>query len=86
MLIWEGKLVNETRSKNTQVLRMIGNRDRTGAKMVSEPRSLIAQYARTEMRKSSFAYRVMEPWNSLPTASKNARDSKAIRRMSKKAN
>jgi hypothetical protein len=77
------KMVNETRSKNTQVLRMIGNRDRAGTKIVSEPRSLIAQYARTEMRKSSFVYRVMEPWNSLPTALKNARDSKAIRRMSK---
>ncbi len=68
-----------------QLIELIGNRDRAGTRMASEPKNLVAQYARTKMRKSSFANRVTEPWNSLPAALKNARDSKAFRRMRKKA-
>lgn len=79
------KMVNDERFKGTRVLELIGNRDRAGTRMASEPKNLVAQYARTEMRKSSFANRVTEPWNSLPAELKNARDSKAFRRMRKKA-
>jgi hypothetical protein len=79
--------VNDERFKDTRVLELIGNHDRAGTRMASEPKNLVAQYARTEMRKSSFAKknRVTEPWNSLLAALKNARDSKAFRRMRKKA-
>jgi hypothetical protein len=80
-------MVNDERFKGTRVLELIGNHDRAGHRMASERKNLVAQYARTEMRKSSFANRVTEPWNSLPvpTKLKNARDSKAFRRMRKKA-
>jgi CheY-specific phosphatase CheX len=61
-------MVNEARFKDTRVLELIGNCDRAGTRMASEPKNLVAQNARTEMRKSSFANQVTEPWNSLPTA------------------
>jgi hypothetical protein len=43
-------------------------------------------YARTELRKASFAIRVTEPWNTLPTEQKNATDSKAFQSMRKRYN
>ncbi len=35
-------------------------------RIASEPRNLVAQYARTDVRKASFAFRVTKPWNRLP--------------------
>ncbi len=52
----------------------------------SEPKNLITQYARTELWKASFAIRVTEPWNTLPTELINADDGKAFQRMRKRYN
>jgi hypothetical protein len=79
-------MVNEARFKNTQVLKMVRNCDRERTRTASEPRALVAQFARTGMGHFSFMIQVTEPWNSLPTKLKNAKDSKAFRRMRKKTN
>jgi hypothetical protein len=52
-------------------------------RMAAEPRNLVTQYSRTELRRASFAIRVTEQWDSLPTEQKNAKDSKAFRKMRK---
>jgi hypothetical protein len=50
--------------------------------LLPEPRNLVAQYARTDVRKVSFAVRVMEPWNRLPTKHKNE-GNQALKRIRK---
>ncbi len=77
------KMISEERFQNNMVLRTVGENIRAATRMASEPKNLITQYARIELRKASFAIRVTEPWNTLPTELKNADDSKALQRMRK---
>jgi hypothetical protein len=51
---------------------MVGTNESMATRFASEPRNQVAQYAGTDVRKASFAVRVMEPWNRLPTKHKNA--------------
>jgi hypothetical protein len=80
------KMISEERFQNNMVLRTVGENTRAATRMASEPKNLITQYARTELRKASFAIRVTEPWNTLPTELRNADDSKAFQRMRKRYN
>jgi hypothetical protein len=82
-LILAYKMTSEERFRGAGVLKTAGESGRSGTRMAAEPRNLVAQYSRTELRRASFAVRVTEQWNSLPTEQKYAKDSKAFRKMRK---
>ncbi len=65
------------------MLKTAGESGQSVTRMATEPRNLVAQYSRTELRRASFVVRVMEQWNSLPTEQKNAKDSMAFQKMRK---
>jgi hypothetical protein len=77
-------MIKEERFQNNMILRTVGKNTRAATTIASEPKNLITQYARTELRKASFAIRVTEPWNTLPTELKNADDGKTFQRMRKR--
>jgi hypothetical protein len=49
------KLASENIFSNTNVLKPFGTGKRTATRIASEPRNLVTQYARTELRKALFA-------------------------------
>jgi hypothetical protein len=61
------KMIMKERFQNNMVLWTVGENTRAATRMASEPKNLITQSATTELRKASFAIRVTEPWNTLPT-------------------
>ncbi len=70
-LILAYKMTSEERFRGAGVLKT-GESGSSGMRMAAEPRNLVTQYSRTELRRASFAARVTEQWNSLPTEQKNA--------------
>jgi hypothetical protein len=77
-LILAYKMTSDERFRGAGVRKSAGESGRSGTRMAAEPRNLVTQYSRTELRRASFAVRVMEQWNSLPTKQKNAKDNKAF--------
>ncbi len=69
------------------MLKLVGTGERTATRRASEPRKMVAQYAQTELRKASFAVRVIEPSNKLPVEQKkNEISSKVLKRIRKREN
>ncbi len=66
-----GRIASESIFSDTNVLNLVRTGERTATRIASEPRNLVAKYARTELRKASFAVRVSEPWNKLLAEQKN---------------
>jgi ribonuclease P/MRP protein subunit RPP40 len=60
------KLASESIFSNTNVLKLVGTGVHTATRIGSESRSLVTQYARTELRNRT------EPWNKFPMEQKNA--------------
>jgi len=62
------------------LLLMAGAREGARTRQAAGPRTLAGQFARTDVRKHSFAVRVVERWNSLPDNVRVAENQEAFKR------
>jgi hypothetical protein len=62
------------------LLQMAGAREGARTRQAAGPRTLAGQFARTDVRKHSFAVRVVERWNSLPDNVRVAENQEAFKR------
>jgi hypothetical protein len=77
-------MINKERIQGTTVLSTVGNNVRpVTTRLASEPKNLVTQYVRTELRKTSFTIRVTELWNNMPAEHKNVSRNKKFRRLRK---
>ncbi len=56
------------------------NKEGAKTRQTSTAHCLVTQYARTDVRKYSFAVRVVDSWNQLPEAARTAQGKEAFKR------
>ena len=70
--------------QDQKLFTLAGETGRVQTRQVTRSKNLRGQFARTDMRKFSFAVRVVENWNSLPDTTKQAGSMEAFRSRIKK--
>jgi hypothetical protein len=77
-LVLTHKMLTAGRFRESGVLKQFRETGGTTTRMASDPKNLLTQFARTELRKGSFGIRVTESWNVLTSEQKHARDGKTL--------
>jgi len=68
------------REGGSDMFTMTGEREGARTRQAAGPRTLAGQYARTDIRKYSFAVRVVDDWNQLPDKLRGAQSQESFKR------